>query len=391
MRRELLIAAGPGEWRAALLEGGTLAELYVERGDTRPPGSIQLGRVLRRAPGLDSAFVEVGDPRPGILPVREAAADGIRLDEGARVVVGVRREAQQGKGARLSTRIGSAAGDDIDRVYAAAAATEPPAQLYPTPGLAAALSLRLPGAPDRVLANEPAIVPELRKSWAEAEITVATEWPMDLDAAIDEALLSSLPLPGDGAIHIRESRAATLVDVDTGNPGESSAARGAIAANLEAAARIAEEIRRRNIGGGIVIDFVGLPSRAARERVRLTLAGAFQTDPAEPQVLGWTRLGHLEAVRPRRGRSLADILLEPEDAAPVRKRPLSLAYEALRAVQREARARPEASLRLIAAPAVVTALAGPAGEALSALETRLGRRIAIVESADIRDFDIAAV
>src|SRR4051794_5879298 len=55
--RELLIAAGPGEWRAALVKDGAAVELYIERGDTRPPGSIHLGRVVRRAPGLDSAFV----------------------------------------------------------------------------------------------------------------------------------------------------------------------------------------------------------------------------------------------------------------------------------------------------------------------------------------------
>ena len=69
MRRELLISAGPGEWRAAWLEDGTAAELYIERGDIRPAGSILLGRVLRRSPGLAAAFVEIGEERPGFLPL----------------------------------------------------------------------------------------------------------------------------------------------------------------------------------------------------------------------------------------------------------------------------------------------------------------------------------
>ncbi len=73
MRRELLISAGPGEWRAAWLEDGLAAELYVERGDTRPAGGIHLGRVVRRVAGLAAALVDIGDERPGFLPVRAGA------------------------------------------------------------------------------------------------------------------------------------------------------------------------------------------------------------------------------------------------------------------------------------------------------------------------------
>src|SRR5690349_21037517 len=53
VRRELLIAAGPGEWRAVWLEDGVAVELHVERGDSAPPGAIVLGRV-GRATGLDA-------------------------------------------------------------------------------------------------------------------------------------------------------------------------------------------------------------------------------------------------------------------------------------------------------------------------------------------------
>ncbi|MGC2411962.1 MAG: hypothetical protein WA459_04600, partial [Stellaceae bacterium] len=85
MRRELLISAGPGEWRAAWLEDGLAAELYVERGAPLPAGGIHLGRVVRLATGLEAVFVDIGDERPAFLPVRAGAeAD---LNEGARVVV----------------------------------------------------------------------------------------------------------------------------------------------------------------------------------------------------------------------------------------------------------------------------------------------------------------
>src|ERR1700720_3257763 len=104
MTGELLIAAGPGEWRGAWVEAGAAVELYVERGDTPPAGSIHLGRVVRRTPGLDAVLVDIGAERPGFLLVGEVPA-GLRLDEGARVIVQLRREAQQGKGARLSARL----------------------------------------------------------------------------------------------------------------------------------------------------------------------------------------------------------------------------------------------------------------------------------------------
>jgi ribonuclease G len=386
LHRELLIAAGPGEWRAALLEDGAAVELYIERGDTRVAGSIQLGRVVRLAPGLDSAFVEIGDARPGIVPLREATADGIRLDEGARVIVEVRREAQQDKGARLSTRLGARAGLDLQRLRRQAGELDPPTQLYPAAGLAAALAMRLPGRPDRVAADDRATIRELQEAFPTAEIETNGEWPIDLDAVIEAALAPSLALPKGGTVHLQEARAATIVDVDTGNPAEQSAAAGAIAANLNAAALIARQLRLRNIGGAVVIDFVGLEAKA-RDRVRSALAAALRADRLQPRILGWTRLGHLEVVRPRRGRSLSDALLEPEDGTARRKRPVTLALEALRAVSREARARPGANWQIRAAPAVAAALSGSARPALEALESRLGRAIAVTAAAD-RDFDI---
>jgi Ribonuclease G/E len=389
LRRELLISAGPGEWRAALLEDGAPVELYVERGDTRPPGSVHLGRVVRRAPGLDSAFVEIGDPRPGLLPAREAAADGIRLDEGARVLVDVRREAQQDKGARLSTRLRPGGRFDLKELRRLASDADPPTQLYPLAGFSPALALRLSGMPDRVLTDDAAIVPELRKAFPGAEIAAGDEWPIDLDATIDLALAPSLALPGGGTIHIQPTRGATVIDIDTGSPSGRDAEAAALAVNLAAAELIARQLRLRDLGGGIVIDFVGLEGRGARERVKSALAAACRTDPMQPRVLGWSRLGHLELVRPRRGRPLAETLLEADDGETPRRQPLALAHKALRTLQREARARPAANWTLRVSPPIAAALLGAANAALCELETRLGRRIEIVDIAGEPDFDIA--
>jgi Ribonuclease G/E len=103
MRRELVIAAGPGEWRAALLEDDVAVELRVERGAGDEAGSIHLGRVLRLLPALGAALVDIGGDRPAFLPQSEIFPRSRRLDEGERVIVQIRREAQGGKAARLTT------------------------------------------------------------------------------------------------------------------------------------------------------------------------------------------------------------------------------------------------------------------------------------------------
>ena len=388
MPHDLLIGAGPGEWRAAWVEAGAVVELHIERGDAAPAGSIHLGRVVRRSPGLDAVLVDIGQDRPGFLPLGHTTDQ--RLDDGARVIVQVRREAQQDKGARLSTRLATRSGDDPAELTGQAARLEPPAQIDPPPGFAGALALRLPARPKHILADEPAIIRELRDAFPEAAIAhrLAADWPLDLDAAFAAALAPSLALPGGGRIHIAETRAAVLIDVDTGTPDVASADRAALAANLAAAQTIARQLRLRQLGGGIVIDFVGLEGRGARDRLRQEMAAALAGDPAQPQVLGWTRLGHLEIVRPRRGRPLSEAMLQPGS---IGKSSAALAFEALRLLQREARARPAANWRLVVAPAVEVALRGPAAAGLRALETRLARDIAIAvePGRDPAAFDIA--
>ena len=86
--------------------------------------------------------------------------------------------------------------------------------------------------------------------------------------------------------------------------------------------------------------------------------------------------------------SLSDAMLEPGG---IGKSSAALAFEALRLLQREARARPAANWRLVVAPAVETALRGPAAAGLRALETRLGRDIVITgePGRDPAAFDIA--
>ena len=431
MRRELLIAAGPGEWRAALVEEGEAVELYVERGDPFALNTIHLGRVVRRVPGLDAVLVEIGDRRPGFLPMRDLVPSAGAADEGARIVVQVRREAQADKAARLTTRIalrrqrlqlavGRAASLEAlpeaerDRLKEAAGETataalgliedgppdaamlaqeaarlghdwralwdearrlDPPARLDAPIGFAAALAARLPGPPERVVADDIAILRDLRAAFPASEAVVA-DLPLDIDAEIERALADSVGLPSGVTLHIAPVHAATLIDVDSASADGGSAQRAALNANLAAADAIARQIRLRNLAGAIIIDFIGMEGRSARERVRAALAAALARDPAGPQPLGWTRLGHFELVRPRRGRPLAETLLEPRAAPPI-KTAVTLAHEALARLARAARRQPGSRWRLRAAFPVAAALRGPAAPALATLETRLGRPVEV--------------
>jgi ribonuclease G len=415
--RKLLISVGPGEWRTALLEQGVPVELYVERGDRSEAGSIHLGRVVRLLPALGAALVDIGSDRLAFLPNRELVPRGKHLHEGERVIVQIGREAQGGKAARLTMRrlprlalpgsstsevegaassISHTAGERSERNEAGetgakteisawrgilyqASQLNPPARLGPGVSFSGALAASIRGALDEVVADDPAAIPEIRAAFRGLTVThkPEIEWANDLDAVFDKALTNTLALPGGGSVHFEPTRAGTLIDVDSGSPETGSPEQSGLAANLDAARTIACQLRLRNLGGGIIVDFVGLDSRAARDRVRAALADAVTRDPASPQLLGWTRLGHFELVRPRRGRPLAEVLLEPRPGGGLVKTAVTVSHEALRALRRAARAQPGRQWRLTVAPDVRVALTGPVAAAVTQAEQRFARGIAI--------------
>jgi Rne/Rng family ribonuclease len=281
--------------------------------------------------------------------------------------------------------------DILDR----ASQSEPPARLDPLLSFAAALASVMRASPDSILTDDPAVLPELRRIFSAIRVQHGpeAEWPIDLDEIFDQALSGTVALIGGGAIHIEATRAAVLIDVDGGTPEAGSPEGNRLAVNLAAADAIARHIRLRNLGGGIVVDFAGLEDRKMRWRVRDRFVEALAPDPAGPQILGWTRLGHFELVRPRRGRPLAEALLESRPGGALIKTVIAAAFDALRALRRAARAQPGCRWRLTVAPDVASALAGASSDALRALQERFGREIIIIaDSALERErFQIAPV
>jgi len=198
-----------------------------------------------------------------------------------------------------------------------------------------------------------------------------------VEAAIDEALGVTVALPSGGTLAIEPTRALTAVDVDTGGDARAGGqARSILQTNLEAAAEVARQLRLRNIGGLVAIDFVHMRDAAHRREVAAALRRAAAADAMAVEVGEITRFGLLELTRRRERPSLAELLLDPPFALG-RRNVLSVALAALRAVLRAAERGAGAPV-LKAAPEVVAALRGPAAEALAETEKALGRSLLLV-------------
>lgn len=123
---------------------------------------------------------------------------------------------------------------------------------------------------------------------------------------------SRIDLPSGGYIVIQEAESLCAIDVNTGKfTGKSSQEETVTMTNIEAAQETARQLRLRNIGGIIVIDFIDMRKRRNREKVTEALAKATRIDHAKIKILPITRLGLVEMTRERRRESMQQMLGEP--------------------------------------------------------------------------------
>ena len=294
MGRELRIAASatePGELPArvhvALVADGDLIDYALWR-PAAPDGvgDLHRGRVIARLPALGGAFVAL-DGGEGFLPDTEGAAG---QSPGAALLVRITRAAQGGKGPRLSARF---APDEPGPTAGPA-----PALVRRGPTPAERLAALAPEAP--ALIDNPALAALLRPALGPRLRLVPAAFDSALEDAVAELAAPTVPLPGGGAMHVHPTPALTAIDLDA---GAASAARGGKDANqlrfnVAAIAVLARQIRLRNLGGAIVVDFAGLSVRG-RARLGPALAAALEADPLRPRFLGFTALGLAEILRPR--------------------------------------------------------------------------------------------
>ncbi len=133
-----------------------------------------------------------------------------------------------------------------------------------------------------------------------------------VDAAIRQALRPRVDLPSGGYIIIERTEALTVIDVNSGSFTQSATARETVLwTNCEAATEIARQLRLRNIGGVIVVDFIDMESRPDKLQVLEHFNKALRTDKARPQIAQFSELGLVELTRKRQGQSLYEIFGRP--------------------------------------------------------------------------------
>ena len=259
------------------------------------------------------------------------------------------------------------------RIEAAAGAATPPARLHGVDDLLHRLLLeRIAPDLERVVVGDRASLARARNwlaAWQPGMVERLASVPDPFEATgaaeqLEAALQPSVPLPGGGSLIIQPTAALTAIDVNGGG-------QRALEANLAAAREIGRQLRLRRIGGTIVVDFIDLPSRAARARVLAALREAVANDPAPVQVFPMSRFGLVEISRKRIGPSLAEMLGRPCPVCEGAGSLSALRWRAERLV-RELGKLPPGKPRVLAAPDLHDYLSGTGRSAWEAVANRYG-------------------
>ncbi|MBC6974644.1 Rne/Rng family ribonuclease [Bacillus sp. Xin] len=132
-----------------------------------------------------------------------------------------------------------------------------------------------------------------------------------IEREIEKALQKIVWLPNGSYLIIEQMETMTVIDVNTGKfTGKQNLQDTVLRTNEIAAEEIARQLRLRDIGGMILIDFINMKKQEDKERVRERLISSLQRDRTYTRVLGFTELGILEMTRKRKKHSLRDVLLE---------------------------------------------------------------------------------
>lgn len=367
--REVRIKAGDMP-EIAVVEDGCLVEYLRDDQANHDAETIYLGKIERIVSGMDAAFVNIGQKKNGFLPLKEKSQtfrhEGLQC--GDRVLVQVKREAHEQKGAFLSRdvtlcgqyvilmpcdryigvsakiegekrealkQLGRALADDrfglVMRTAAAEASetllTEETETLWekwqtimkkaataPAPSvifeevslLDAVLRDYAPRGIDAIVTNDE----RLRHQFDGTYPVVWTEEdPMEKDHLLqqrNQALGRLVPLPCGGNLVIDECEALTVMDVNSARAtGTKMAEENICKVNIQACEEAARQMRLRNLGGIVIIDLIDMQPES-RSVVEDALKQACLKDRVKVVVHGFTSLGLMELTRKRQRRTLRD-------------------------------------------------------------------------------------
>ncbi|HJS75765.1 MAG TPA: ribonuclease G [Burkholderiales bacterium] len=216
----------------------------------------------------------------------------------------------------------------------------------------------------------------------------------NVEPEIERALSRRVELKSGGYLIIDQTEAMTTIDVNTGGfVGSRNFDDTVFKTNLEAAQAIARQLRLRNLGGIIIIDFIDMESVEHRNAVLDELRRALARDRTRITLNGFTALGLVEMTRKRTRESLAHVLCEPCPTCAGRgevRTVHTVCYDILREIVREARAFNAREFRVIAAQPVIDLLLEDESASLAMLQDFIGRPVSVqVETSYTQEqFDI---
>jgi ribonuclease G len=232
---------------------------------------------------------------------------------------------------------------------------------------------------DRLIAFARQFMPDL----AERVEHYAGERPVfDLYGVEDEiqrAMLKEVPLKSGGHLIVDQTEAMTTVDVNTGSfLGQRNLEETVYRTNLEAAQSVARQLRLRNLGGIIIIDFIDMTDEEHKRQVLRTLEKGLARDHAKTTVYDFSPLGLVEMTRKRTTESLERQLCEPCHECGGRgslKTCETIIYEIFREITRAVRQFEASQLLVIASPIVVARITEEESASVAELEEFLGKSI----------------
>ena len=466
MSDELLINVTPMECRVALVENGTVNELFVERLAKRGlVGNIYKAKVVRVLPGMQAAFVDIGQSRTAFLHLNDMVWARTQtvpnifdlLHPGQVLPVQVMKDMLGSKGARLSTDLsipsrylvlmpyGNHTGvsqrieDEEERVRlrnlidelqvkhqlpgslivrtAADGMTEQ--EINQDMAYLAKLweyiqrkqktveamglifeELPLPQRVIRDLANENTskiyvdsreifqklqeFILEFVPTMQERLFHYPGEKPLfelyNVEGDIQKALQTRVDLKSGGYLMIDQTEAMTTIDINTGSyVGGRSLEDTVFKTNLEATHVVARQLRLRNLGGIIIIDFIDMQETEHREEVMKLLEKMLERDHAKTKITQVSELGLVEMTRKRTRESLEHLLCESCPTCQGRgyvRTAETVCYEIFREILRYARAyESQRAYTVVAHPAVIDRLLTSEAAAVADLEHFIDRII----------------
>jgi ribonuclease G len=196
---------------------------------------------------------------------------------------------------------------------------------------------------------------------------------------IQRALRKEVPLKSGGHLIVDQTEAMTTIDVNTGGYlGTRNLEETVYRTNLEAAQASARQLRLRNLGGIVIIDFIDMLDEEHKRQVLRTLEKGLARDHAKTTVYPMSALGLVEMTRKRTTESLERQLCEPCPACSGRgamKTAETVTYEIFREITRAVRQFDAEKLLVMASPAVVNRILEEESAAVAELEEFIGKGI----------------